>query len=136
MFTRAEATLEVVAWTYLLECSDGSYYVGSTTSLEPRVAEHNLGLGAAYTRTRLPVTLLWAAEFEKIEEAYSFERKVHGWSRAKKAALARGEFDHLPVLSSRSYQGRSARDEAQRADRALRDGPPDGPPQGPDRWGP
>ena len=50
-----------MAWTYILECADGSYYVGSTVDLERRVAEHNEGLGAAYTRSRRrrPVRLAW-----------------------------------------------------------------------------
>ena len=115
-----------MAWTYLLECADGSYYTGSTTELDLRLAQHNSGRGAVYTSTRYPVSLLWAGEFEKIEEAYAFERRVHGWSRAKKLALARGEFTHLRLLSSRSYAGRQARTEAQRADNRsppLRDGP-------------
>ncbi|NYE36453.1 putative GIY-YIG superfamily endonuclease [Nocardioides cavernae] len=43
---------------YILQCSDGSFYVGSTWDLERRVSEHNLGLGAAYTRRRRPVTLV------------------------------------------------------------------------------
>ena len=117
-----------MAWVYLLECSDGSLYVGSTTQLELRVDQHQSGAVAAYTRSRLPVQLLWAAEFETIPEAYTFERRLHGWSRAKKLALARSEFDRLPLLSSRSSAGRSAREQAREADRkqatrTLRDGP-------------
>ena len=112
-----------MAWTYLLECSDGSLYVGSTTDLDLRIAQHNSGAVSAYTRTRRPVALIWAAELESIPEAYALERRLHGWSRAKKLALARGEFARLPVLSSRSDAGRVARKEAQRADRVLRDGP-------------
>ncbi|MBV9832044.1 MAG: GIY-YIG nuclease family protein [Marmoricola sp.] len=106
-----------MAWTYLLECADGSYYVGSTTELELRIEQHRSGAVPGYTSTRLPVELLWAGEFEKIEEAYWFERKLHRWSRAKKQALARGELDRLPLLSSRSRDGRAARAEAQRAER-------------------
>ncbi len=112
-----------MAWTYLVECSDGSLYVGSTTDLDLRIDQHNDGGVSAYTRTRRPVTLIWAAEFPTIPEAYALERRLHGWSRAKKLAFARGEFDHLPALSSRSDAGRIAREEAQDSDRALRDGP-------------
>ena len=98
-----------MAWTYLLGCADGSTYVGCTTDLESRLAQHHSGTGSAYTRTRLPVTLLWAGEFEHVGEAYAFERRLHGWSRAKKFALARGELERLPVLSSRSYAARQER---------------------------
>jgi predicted GIY-YIG superfamily endonuclease len=112
-----------MAWTYLVECSDGSFYVGSTTDLDLRIAQHNDGGVSAYTRTRRPVILLWAAELETIPEAYALERRLHGWSRAKKLALARGDFTALPLLSSRSRAGRVAREEAQEIDRALRDGP-------------
>jgi putative endonuclease len=41
-------------WTYILECADGSFYVGSTRDLEERVEQHNTGHGAAYTRRRRP----------------------------------------------------------------------------------
>lgn len=90
-------------WTYILECADGTLYVGSTTDLERRVSEHNLGLGAAYTRNRRrrPVRLAWAGEFTRIDEAYLFEKQVQGWSRAKRLALIEGRFDDLPGLASR-----------------------------------
>ena len=110
-----------MAWTYLLECSDGTLYVGSTTNLDARLAEHQAGTFECYTKRRRPVTLLWAGEFEKINEAYTFERKLHGWSRVKKLALARGDFSLLPALASRSYAGQELRDELRH--RALRDGP-------------
>ncbi len=56
-------------WTYILECSDGSFYVGSTRHLERRLFEHDEGLGAAYTKRRRPVRLVWAADFERIDDA-------------------------------------------------------------------
>lgn len=70
-------------WAYIVECSDGSYYVGSTWDLSRRIAEHNAGAGAAYTRRRRPVRLVWAAEFQRIRDAYLFEKQVQGWSRAR-----------------------------------------------------
>ena len=54
---------------YLLECADGSYYVGSTWVLDRRVSEHNLGLGAEYTKRRRPVRLVWFAYYDRIEDA-------------------------------------------------------------------
>ncbi|GAB3765881.1 putative endonuclease [Nocardioides ginsengisegetis] len=88
-------------WTYILECADGSFYVGSTWDLDRRVAEHDAGTGAAYTRRRRPVRLAWAAEFARIDEAYRFEKQVQGWSRAKRLALIEGRLDDLPELASR-----------------------------------
>ena len=90
-------------WTYILECADGSLYVGSTTDLERRVSQHNLGLGAAYTRLRRrrPVRLVWAAEFSRVEDAFLYEKQIQGWSRAKRVALIEGRFDALPDLASR-----------------------------------
>ena len=96
-----------MAWTYILECSDGSYYVGSTTDLERRLSEHNQGLGAVYTRRRRPVVLAWCGEFSSIAEAFAYEKRVQGWSHRKRQALIDGDLDLLPSLSSRS---RSARD--------------------------
>lgn len=90
-------------WTYIVECADGSFYVGSTWELERRVSEHNLGLGAAYTRPsrRRPVRLVWAREFGRIEDAYRFEKQLQGWSRAKWIALIEGRLADLPDLASR-----------------------------------
>ena len=100
-----------MAWTYILRCSDDSYYVGSTVDLERRLSEHNLGLGAAYTRRRRPVTLVWSGEFGRIDEAFAFEKRVQGWSRRKREALIAGRLDRLPGLASRSRRARqSARD--------------------------
>ena len=92
-----------MAWTYLLECSDGSYYVGSTVDLDRRVAQHEAGEGAVYTRRRRPVRLVWAGQFERIDEAFAFEKRVQGWNRRKRRALIEGRWDLLPKLASRSW---------------------------------
>ena len=88
-------------WTYILECADGSFYVGSTFDLERRVSEHDAGLGATYTRRRRPVRLVWAGEFARIDDAYLFEKRVQGWSRRKRIALIEGRLGDLPELSRR-----------------------------------
>ena len=88
-----------MAWTYILECSDGSFYTGSTTDLPRRVAEHNEGLGANYTRDRRPVKLVFAEESASVETAFVREKQVQGWSRAKKRALIEGRWNELPTLS-------------------------------------
>ena len=86
-------------YLYILECSDGSFYTGSTTDLETRIDQHVRGEGAVYTRSRLPVRLVFFEEFERIDEAFLREKQVQGWSRKKKNALIKGEYDKLPGLS-------------------------------------
>jgi predicted GIY-YIG superfamily endonuclease len=75
---------------YILKCSDGSYYVGSTVHLERRLAEHQMGLIKGYTASRRPVELVWSAEFPAEHDAFLRERQIKGWSRAKKEALIHG----------------------------------------------
>jgi len=84
---------------YILKCNDGSYYTGSTRSLDLRIAQHQAGQGVEYTRKRLPVKLVYVEEFQRIDEAYDRERQIKGWSRKKKEALMKGSFDRLRKLS-------------------------------------
>ena len=89
-------------FTYMLRCADGSYYVGSTRGdLEARLFQHGSGTGAQYTATRLPVELVWSAEFERVTEAFALEKRVQNWSRAKREALIEGRYADLPGLSKR-----------------------------------
>jgi putative endonuclease len=86
-------------WVYILKCSDRSYYVGSTVDLDRRLTEHRSGEGAAYTRRRRPVELVFAQEFDRVDEAFALEKRVQGWSRAKREALIEGRLSDLPLLS-------------------------------------
>jgi tRNA/rRNA methyltransferase/putative endonuclease len=86
-------------FTYMLRCSDGSLYVGSTRNLEHRMNDHHLGLVEGFTSVRRPVQLIWFEEFERIDEAHALEQRLKGWRREKKLALAAGRFDRLPELS-------------------------------------
>ena len=88
---------------YILECSDGSYYVGSTRNLEERLRQHQAGEGAVYTRRRGPVCLVFVQEFQRIDEAYAMEKRVQGWSRAKRQALIAGALNELPRLSRKDF---------------------------------
>ena len=93
-----------MAWVYILLCADGTYYVGSTINLERRLWEHNHSdEGATYTkrRGRRPVTLVWSADFSSIKDAFAFEKRVQGWSRKKREALMRGDYDALIALARR-----------------------------------
>jgi predicted GIY-YIG superfamily endonuclease len=87
------------SWTYMLECSDGSYYVGSMTNLQKRISEHQSGEYGGYTASRHPVRLVWSARFSNINDAIAAERQIKGWSRAKKRALIKSDFDLLHELS-------------------------------------
>jgi len=86
-------------YMYILECSDGSYYTGSTKYLEKRFQQHQAGEGANHTKKRLPVKLLYYEEYQRIDEAFYREKQVQGWSRKKKEALINGEFGKLPELA-------------------------------------
>ena len=72
---------------YVLECSDGTYYTGYTTDVERRVAEHDAGDGAKYTRGRTPVELVHTESYETRSAAMSREYEVKQLSRAAKEAL-------------------------------------------------
>ncbi|MCX7649134.1 MAG: GIY-YIG nuclease family protein [Flavobacteriales bacterium] len=80
---------------YILECSDGSFYTGSTHNLDLRLAQHQAGEGANYTKKRLPVKLVYYEEYARIDEAFYREKQVQGWSRKKKIALINGQTDEL-----------------------------------------
>ncbi len=86
-------------YVYILLCSDGSYYVGSTTNLETRIATHEAGEGGDYTSRRRPLSVSFTEEFESLHDAFLAERQVKGWSRAKKEALIRRDYDALVELS-------------------------------------
>ena len=88
---------------YILRCSDGSYYVGSERDLEARMQQHAVGGGAEYTSRRMAVELVFAHECTDMGQAYALEKKVQGWSRAKREALIRGEQHLLPSLSRKQF---------------------------------
>lgn len=92
-----------MAWMYILECSDGSYYVGSTKDLEYRFSEHQAGKGAKYTSKRLPVKLVYSEEYERVVDAYIREKQVQNWSRAKRKALINGIPESLPILAKKDF---------------------------------
>jgi predicted GIY-YIG superfamily endonuclease len=83
------------AWVYILECSDGSYYTGCTTNLSQRIVQHETGFYEGYTSSRLPIKLIWSQEFQDVRDAINAERQIKGWSRKKKEALMKGDFDLL-----------------------------------------
>ncbi len=92
----------MAAFAYMLECSDGRFYVGSHRGedVNGRVEEHQMGLyPKAWTFRRRPVKLVWSEQFEEITDAIACERRLKGWSRAKKQALIRGDWDAVCALA-------------------------------------
>ena len=86
-------------YVYILLCSDGSYYTGSTNNLELRLQQHFSGEGSNYTQKHRPIKLLYFEEFSEMAEAFYREKQIQGWSRKKKEALIKEKFEKLPDLS-------------------------------------
>jgi len=86
-------------WVYILKCNDNSYYTGHTDNLEARVAMHSAGSIDGYTATRLPVSLVFSEQFASRLEALEMEKRIKGWSRKKKEAMIRGDWDEVSRLA-------------------------------------
>ena len=93
-------------YLYILECAGGSYYTGSTNDLERRLKEHKGGNGAKFTKSRLPVDLVYYEEYKRIDEAFYREKQIQGWSHKKKKALIEGKHDSLPRLARKVFKKR------------------------------
>ena len=87
-------------WVYILRCADGSYYTGHTDDLEKRVGEHTAGAERS-TFARRPVELVFADYFDTRDEALVAELRIKGWSRKKKEALMREDWDEVSRLAQR-----------------------------------
>lgn len=79
------------ACTYLLRCADGTLYCGWTNDLEKRLAAHNSGKASKYTRSRLPVKLVYFETFDTKQEAMSREARIKRLSRQQKLDLIEGK---------------------------------------------
>ena len=90
---------------YMLRCSDGSYYAGHTNDPEQRLAAHERGAIEGYTLSRHSVELVFSDRFSTRLEASHRERRMRGWSKAKKEALIKGDWDGLVELSNKSSGG-------------------------------
>ena len=78
-------------YTYILQCCDGSFYCGWTNDLVKRLASHNAGTGGKYTRSRLPVQLVWYHVSETKEQAMSLEARIKRLTRQQKEKLIKGD---------------------------------------------
>ena len=76
-------------YTYIVKCSDGTFYTGWTNDLPRRMEAHNQGRGAKYTKARRPVTLIYYEAFETKEEAMKREYAIKRLSRKEKEELIR-----------------------------------------------
>ena len=74
-------------FVYLLECGDRSYYCGYTKDLNARIEKHNAGKGAKYTRSRLPVKLVYWERKKSLKSALKREREIKSFSRSRKEKL-------------------------------------------------
>ena len=89
-----------IYFVYMLRCSDNTFYVGITSDLERRLNEHNSGkYPSAYTYNRRPLELVWYQDFTEPNQAIYFEKKLKKWSKAKKEALIKGDFDMIETLA-------------------------------------
>ena len=87
-------------YVYILKCKDNSYYTGHTDNIEKRISEHHLGLfKKSYAANRRPVTLVFLENFGTRDEAFSAERQIKGWSRKKKEALIKSDWNEIKRLN-------------------------------------
>ncbi len=87
-------------YVYMLRCRDNSFYTGVTNNVDIRVDQHNAGINPdSYTYSRRPVILAYVQEFMDPLQAIAFEKRLKKWSRAKKEALIRGDFDMIQILA-------------------------------------
>ena len=86
--------METKAYMYILECRDGSLYTGYTTNIEQRLEKHNSGKGAKYTRSRLPVKLIYQEAYPSKEAAMSAEALFKKKKRAEKLAFLAERKNH------------------------------------------
>lgn len=76
-----------MAFVYIVECSDGTYYTGAAVDLNSRINKHNAGEGAKYTRGRTPVSLVFAYQTETFSAACKYEYRIKQLSRNNKKTL-------------------------------------------------
>ena len=85
----------------MLHCRGGFFYVGHTDDLERRIAQHSTGAIPGFTADHLPVELVWSQDFPTRYEAQTAEKQIKGWSRAKKLALIRSDWERISVLAKK-----------------------------------
>jgi putative endonuclease len=85
-------------FVYIIECKNEALYTGTTNNIEGRIKEHNLGKGGHYTKIHIPVELLWKEMHPNKSSALQRESQIKRWTRRKKEALIKGDFELLKKL--------------------------------------
>jgi putative endonuclease len=89
-------------YVYMLQCADQSFYVGVTNSIDRRLQEHKNGKNmSCYTYKKRPLTLVFCAEYQYINDAIDREKQIKKWTRKKKEALMIDEPELLEILAQR-----------------------------------
>ena len=87
-------------YLYILKCANGAYYIGHTDNIEQRLSEHQSGtISNCYTKTRRPLELMFVQNFPTRDDALHAERQLKGWSRKKKEAFIRGDWQAIKELN-------------------------------------
>ena len=87
-------------YVYILKCADQKLYTGITNDLERRIEEHQSGKNKnSYTYSRRPIELIFSQEFNDVNQAIYFEKKIKKWSAKKKIALANRDYDMIQILA-------------------------------------
>ena len=86
-------------YIYIIECNDNTLYTGITTDMQRRIKEHNNKKGGSYTRTRLPVSLVYNETCSTRSAALKREAQIKRWSKQKKLALIKQDSSALIALS-------------------------------------
>ncbi len=115
-------------WAYMLRCADDSFYVGHTDDLDARIGQHQSGLIPGYTQERGPLTLVWSQEFPDLDQAFSAERRIKGWSRLKKQALIEGNWAAISRLAKKVLRDEASTSPASPQDERVGEFPSSTPP--------
>lgn len=92
-------------YVYILKCKDNSYYVGHTDDIEQRIAQHkSKSYPDCYTKTRLPIEVVFIQQFPTREESIVAEQKIKKWTRNKKEALINNNWDKIKELSKKKFK--------------------------------
>jgi putative endonuclease len=116
-------------WVYLLRCADGSYYAGHTEDLKGRLWQHQQGICCDWTSRRRPVELVWCEAAPTRYEALAFERRIKGWTRAKKEALIAADWDRISWLAKPTHERLSESVRPERRPQAEVEGRPEPTPE-------
>jgi putative endonuclease len=91
-------------FTYILLCSNNSYYTGSTKNLELRFQQHLCGEGAIHTKKFPPIEIVYYEMYDRIDHAFYREKQIQKWTRAKKEALISGSSELLPQMAKKIFR--------------------------------